>query len=71
MLYLIYQLKKGEKMQDTPKIPLLARVLKNQEKIRVLEEQVKGLLEGHKRILEQFREMVVAVTEISEESSEE
>ena len=58
-------------MQDTTGIPLLARVLKNQEKIRVLEEQVKGLLEAQKNILEQFREMIAAVTEISEESSEE
>jgi hypothetical protein len=36
-----------------------------------LEGLVKRLLGGRVSILEQFREMIAAVTEISEESSEE
>ena len=42
-----------------------------EDRVKELEGIVKGLLEGHKGILEHFREMVAAVTEISEESSEE
>jgi len=42
-----------------------------EDRIAQLEGLVKGLLEGHKSILEHFREMIAAVTEISEESSEE
>ena len=43
--------------------------LKN--RVAALEEQVAQLLQGQKNILEHFREMILAVTEISEESSEE
>ena len=42
-----------------------------EDRVESLEGIVKGLLEGHKNILENFREMIAAVTEISEESSEE
>jgi hypothetical protein len=42
-----------------------------ESRVAKLEEQVVLLLQGQKNILEQFREMVAAVTEISEESSEE
>lgn len=42
-----------------------------EDRIESLEGLVKGLLQGHKNILEQFREMIAAVTEISEDSSEE
>ena len=42
-----------------------------EDRVELLEGQIKGLFEGHKNILEHFREMVAAVTEISEESSEE
>ena len=40
-------------------------------RVEELESRVKGLLEGHKSLLGHFRELVAAVTEISEESSEE
>ena len=40
-------------------------------RIAQLEQQVGHLLQGHKNILEQFREMIAAVTEISGDSSEE
>tara|TARA_R110001599_G_scaffold314268_4_gene522552 strand:- start:517 stop:699 length:183 start_codon:yes stop_codon:yes gene_type:complete len=40
-------------------------------RVSKLEEQVAQLLQGQKNILEHFREMIAAVTEISEESSEE
>tara|TARA_R110002020_G_scaffold47931_1_gene136959 strand:+ start:47 stop:229 length:183 start_codon:yes stop_codon:yes gene_type:complete len=40
-------------------------------RVAKLEEQVVLLLQGQKSILEQFREMIAAVAEISEESSEE
>ena len=49
---------------EETKITLESRVSK-------LEEQVVQLLQGQKNILEHFREMIEAVTEISEESSEE
>ena len=42
-----------------------------EDRVKELEGIVKGLLEGHKGILEHFREMIATVTEISEESSEE
>ena len=42
-----------------------------EDRVKELEGLVKHLLEGRVRILEHFREMIVAVTEISEESSEE
>ena len=42
-----------------------------EDRVKELEELVKHLLEGRVSILEQFREMIAAVTEISEESSEE
>ena len=42
-----------------------------ENRVAKLEEQVVLLLQGQKSILEQFREMIEAVTEISEESSEE
>ena len=42
-----------------------------EDKVKELEAQVGQLLQGQKNILEHFREMVAAVTEISEESSEE
>jgi hypothetical protein len=42
-----------------------------EDRVESLEGLVKGLLEGHKNILEHFREMIEAVTEISKESSEE
>jgi len=35
-------------------------------KVLALEQQVSQLQEGHKKLLEQFREMIAAVTEISE-----
>ena len=41
------------------------------DRIERLEDLVKHLLEGRVSILKQFREMIAAVTEISEESSEE
>ena len=43
--------------------------LKN--RVAALEEQVVQLLQSQKNILEHFREMIEAVTEISKESSEE
>jgi hypothetical protein len=49
---------------EVAKLPL-------EDRVELLERLVKGLLEGHKGILEHFREMIAAVTEISEESSEE
>jgi hypothetical protein len=42
-----------------------------EDRVKELEGLAKGLLEGQKNILEHFREMIAAVTEISEESSEE
>jgi hypothetical protein len=42
-----------------------------EDRIEVLERQVKVLLEVHKNTLKAFREMIVAVTEISKEPSEE
>jgi|TARA_R110000824_G_scaffold49483_22_gene138944 hypothetical protein len=42
-----------------------------EERVEALESIVKGLLEANKNILTNFREMITAVTEISEESSEE
>ena len=42
-----------------------------EDRVKELEGLVKHLLEGRVSILEQFREMISAVTEISEESSEE
>ena len=42
-----------------------------EDRVAKLEAQVGQLLQGHKNILEHFREMITAVTEISEESSEE
>ena len=42
-----------------------------EDRIEELEGRVIGLLEGHKNLLEHFREMIAAVTEISEDSSEE
>ena len=42
-----------------------------EDRVKELEGLVKHLLEGRVSILEQFREMIAAVTEISEESSEE
>tara|TARA_R110000765_G_scaffold154917_1_gene257998 strand:+ start:606 stop:797 length:192 start_codon:yes stop_codon:yes gene_type:complete len=41
------------------------------DRIERLEDLVKHLLDAHTNILEHFREMIAAVTEISEESSEE
>ena len=41
------------------------------DRIERLEDLVKHLLDAHASILEHFREMVAAVTEISEGSSEE
>ena len=42
-----------------------------EDRVKELEGLVKHLLKGRVSILEQFREMITAVTEISEESSEE
>ena len=42
-----------------------------EDRVKELEAQVAQLLQGQKNILEHFREMIAAVTEISEESSEE
>ena len=42
-----------------------------ESRVAKLEEQVVLLLQGQKNILEQFREMIAAVTEISGDSSEE
>ena len=42
-----------------------------EDRVKELEGLVKHLLEGRVSILEQFREMISAITEISEESSEE
>jgi|TARA_R110000824_G_scaffold90555_1_gene221114 hypothetical protein len=42
-----------------------------EDRVKELEGLVKGFLEGHKSILEHFREMILAVTEISDDSSEE
>ena len=42
-----------------------------EDRVKELEALVKHLLEGRVSILKQFREMIAAVTEISEESSEE
>jgi hypothetical protein len=42
-----------------------------EDRIEELEVRVIGLLEGHKNLLENFREMIAAVTEISGDSSEE
>ena len=42
-----------------------------EERVEELEGRVIGLLEGHKKLLENFREMIAAVTEISGDSSEE
>ena len=38
-----------------------------EDRVESLEGIVKGLLEGHKNILENFQEMIMAVTEISTE----
>ena len=40
-------------------------------RVEILEAAYKHLLDGQRNVLEHFREMVAAVTEISEESSEE
>ena len=42
-----------------------------EDRVEELERLVLGLIETNKNILEHFREMIAAVTEISEESSEE
>jgi hypothetical protein len=42
-----------------------------EDRVEELERLVLGLIEANKNILEHFREMILAVTEISEESSEE
>ena len=42
-----------------------------EDRVKELEALVKHLLEGRVSILKQFREMIAAVTEISEGSSEE
>jgi len=42
-----------------------------EDRVETLEGLIDGLIEGHKNILENFREMITAVTEISEEPSEE
>ena len=42
-----------------------------EDRVKELEGLVKHLLEARVSILGQFREMILAVTEISEESSEE
>ena len=42
-----------------------------EDRVKELEGLVKHLLEGRVSLLEQFHEMVTAVTEISKESSEE
>jgi hypothetical protein len=42
-----------------------------EDRVKELEGLVKHLLEARVNILGQFREMILAVTEISEESSEE
>ena len=42
-----------------------------EDRVKELEGLVKHLLEARVSILKQFREMITAVTEISEESSEE
>ena len=49
---------------EVAKLPL-------EDRVELLERLVKHLLEGRVSILEQFREMITTVTEISEESSEE
>jgi len=42
-----------------------------ENRVEALEVVYKRLLEGHRNVLENFREMVTAVTEISKEPSEE
>ena len=42
-----------------------------EDRVEELEGRVTGLLEAHKNMLEHFREMITAVTEISGDSSEE
>jgi hypothetical protein len=42
-----------------------------EDRVKELEGLVKHLLEGRVSILKQFREMIAAATEISEDSSEE
>jgi len=42
-----------------------------EDRVKELEGLVKHLLKARVSILEQFREMIAAVTEISEDSSEE
>ena len=42
-----------------------------EDRVKELEGLVKHLLKGRVSMLEHFREMIAAVTEISEESSEE
>ena len=42
-----------------------------EDRVKELEGLVKHLLKGRVSMLEQFREMIAAVTEISEEYSEE
>tara|TARA_R110000824_G_scaffold11342_4_gene49505 strand:- start:1367 stop:1531 length:165 start_codon:yes stop_codon:yes gene_type:complete len=54
-------------MQNTGEMPLLARTLKNQERIRVLEEQVNQLYKQHKNLLENVRELVEIIAENQEE----
>jgi|TARA_R110000824_G_scaffold368810_1_gene558201 regulator of replication initiation timing len=41
------------------------------ERVSQLEQQIAHLLQGHRNILAHFTEMIVAVKEFSEESSEE
>ena len=42
-----------------------------EDRVEELERLVLGLIEANESILEHMREMIIAVTEISEESSEE
>ena len=64
--------KKFPSFTDRPEGSRLMKDIEEvEDRIEVLERQVKVLLEVHKNTLKAFREMIAAVTEISKEPSEE
>ena len=52
-------------MEYDPNMPVLARVLKSQERIRVLEEQVKELQEKFNLLVKNRRELAEASSELA------
>ena len=60
-------IKKGEKMQSTQQTSPLDHRLKNQERIKALEEQVNQLYQQHQNLLQNVRELVEIIAENQEE----